>query len=79
MHQRVFIDSVVVELNAGASHRHAQLLPLLSLLQEGDSEEIPPQVKVWTNPQEPLTQGDEHRNVLDLIRSKVLQLHLVVI
>ena len=32
-----------------------------------------------TNPQEPLTQGDECRNVLDPIRSKVLQLHIVVI
>ena len=32
-----------------------------------------------TNPQEPLTQGDERRNVLDPIGSKVLQLHLVVI
>ena len=32
-----------------------------------------------TNPQEPLTQGDERRNVLDPIGSKVPQLHLVVI
>ena len=32
-----------------------------------------------TNPQEPLTQGDERRNVLDPIESKVLQLHIVVI
>ena len=32
-----------------------------------------------TNPQEPLTQGDEHHNVLDPIGSKVLQLCLVVI
>ena len=32
-----------------------------------------------TNPQERLTQGDERRNVLDPIGSKVLQLHLVVI
>jgi len=34
---------------------------------------------VGTNPQEPLTQGDERRNVLDPIRIKVLQLHLVVL
>ena len=32
-----------------------------------------------TNPQEPLTQGDEHRNMLDPIGIKVLQLYLVVI
>ena len=32
-----------------------------------------------TNPQEPLTQGNERRNVLDPIGSKVLQLHIVVI
>ena len=49
------------------------------LLQKIDGEEMPPQVKVGTNPQEPLTQGDKHRNVLDPIRSKVLQLHLLVI
>jgi len=38
-----------------------------------------PQVEVRTNPQEPLAQGDERRNVLDPIRSEVLQLHIVVI
>ena len=32
-----------------------------------------------TNPQEPLTKGDERRNMLDPIGIKVLQLHLVVI
>ena len=37
-----------------------------------------PQVKVGTNPQEPLTQGDERCNVLDPIGSKVLQHHLIV-
>ena len=31
------------------------------------------------NPQEPLAQGDERRNVLDPIGGKVLQLHQVVI
>ena len=54
------------------------MLPDL-LLVKIDGEEIPPQVEVGTNPQEPLTQGDKHRNVLDPIRSKVLQLHLLVI
>ena len=79
MHRRVLIDPVVAERDAGASHRHTQLSLLILLLQEGDGEEIPPQVEVGTNPQKPLTQGDEHRNVLDPIGSKVLQLHLVVI
>ena len=49
MHRWVLVDLVVVELDADASHRHVQLLPLLSL-QEGDGEEMPPQVKVGTNP-----------------------------
>ena len=40
---------------------------------------MPPQVEVGTNPLEPLTQGNERRNVLDLVGSKVLQLHIVVI
>ena len=31
------------------------------------------------NPQEPLTQGDECRNVLDSVGIKVLQLYLVVV
>ena len=66
-------------MDAGASHRRVQLLLPDLLLQKVDGEEIPPQVKVGTNPQEPLTQGDERRNVLDPIGSKVLQLHLVVI
>jgi len=33
---------------------------------------------VGPNPQEPLTQGDECRDVLDPIGSQVLQLHVVV-
>ena len=41
-HQWVFIYPVVAEMNVGTSHRHAQLLPLLSLLQEGDGKEVPP-------------------------------------
>ena len=32
-----------------------------------------------TNPQEPLTQGDERYNVLDSVGVKMLQLHLVVV
>ena len=72
MHRRVFVHLVVEEMNAGASHRHAQLLLLNLLLRQVDGKEIPPQIKVGTNPQEPLTQGDERRNVLDLIGSKVL-------
>ena len=68
-----------MEMNAGTSHRHAQLLPLLPLLQVVDSKEIPPQVEVGANPQESLAQGDKRCNVLDPIGGKVLQLHLVVI
>ena len=41
-HQWVFVHLVVAEMNADTSHWHAQLLPLLSLLQEGDDKEIPP-------------------------------------
>ena len=32
-----------------------------------------------TDPQEPLAQGDERRNVLDPVGGKVLKLHLVVV
>ena len=58
-HQRVFVYPVVLEMNANTSHRHAQLLLPDLLLQKVDGEEIPPQVEVGTNPQEPLTQGDD--------------------
>ena len=51
-HGQVLADPIVSELDAGASHRHVQLLPtaLLSLLLEVDGEEIPPQVKVGAHP-----------------------------
>ena len=78
-HRRVLADPVVLEVDAGASHRCIQLLLLLSLLLEGDGEEVPPQIKVGTDPQESLTQGDERHNVLDSIGIKMLQLHLVVV
>ena len=72
MHRRILIDAVVAKLNASTSHRHVQLLLLLLLLQKGDDKEIRPQVKVGTNPQESLTQGNERRNVLNPIRSEML-------
>ena len=49
---RVLAELIVPELDVGAPHRHMQLLPaaLLSLLLEGDSEGVPPQIKVGTDP-----------------------------
>ena len=32
-----------------------------------------------TDPQEPLAQGDERRNMLDPVGGKVLQFHLIVV
>ena len=55
MHQRVVIRPVVVQMNAGTSHRHAQLLLPNPLLRQVDGKEMPPQIEVGTNPQEPLT------------------------
>ena len=54
------------------------LLPDL-LLQKIDGEEMSSQIKVGTNPQEPLAQSDECRNMLDPVGGMVLQLDLVVI
>jgi len=48
-------------------------------LHQGDGKEIPPQVKVGTDPQEPLAQGDERRNVLDPVGGEMLQFHLIVV
>ena len=61
-----------MEVNAGASHLRVQLLLPDLPLQKVDGEDMPPQVEVGINPQEPLTQGDERRNVLDPIEDKVL-------
>ena len=51
-HGRVLADLIVPKLDAGAPHRHVQLLPaaLLPLLLEGDGEEVPPQIEVGTDP-----------------------------
>ena len=56
-----------------------QLLPaaLLPLLLEGDSKEVPPQVKVGVDPQESLAQRDKRCHVLDPIGIEMLQLNLV--
>ena len=59
-------------MNADASHRRVQLLLLDPLLQKIDDEEMPPQVEVGINPQEPLTQGDKCHNVMNPIGGKVL-------
>ena len=52
LHRWVLVDPVVLEVDAGTSHRRMQLLPgaLLPLLLEGDDEEVPPQIKVGTDP-----------------------------
>ena len=71
-HCRVVADPVIPKLDAGASHRRTQLLPLLPLLLEGDGVEVPPQIKVGADPQESLTQGDKRRHVLDPIGVEVL-------
>ena len=78
MHWQVFADPVVLELDADASHQRVQLLLLLRLLLKGDGEEIPPQIKVGTDPQESLTHGDERHHMLNPVGIKVLQLDLVV-
>jgi hypothetical protein len=39
---------------------------------QGDGEEVPPQLEVQVDPQEPLTQCDKGRDVLDPIGVQVL-------
>ena len=63
---------MVAEVDAGAPHRRVQLLLPDPPLHKIDGEEIPSQVEVGTDPQEPLAQGDERRNVLDPVGGKVL-------
>ena len=73
-HGRVLADPIVPKLDAGAPHRHVQLLlaAILPLLLEVDSEEIPPQVEVGAYPQESFAQRDERRHVLYPIRIEML-------
>ena len=80
-HGRILAYPIVSKLDAGAPHRHVQLLPaaFLPLILEGDGEKVPLEIKVETDPQESLTQGDEGRHVLDSIGIEVLQLDLVVV
>ena len=70
---------MVTEVDAGAPHRRVQFLPPDPPLQKINGAEIPPQVNVGTDPQEPIAQGDERRNVLDPVGGKVLKLHLEVV
>ena len=59
-HGRVLADPIVPKLDAGAPHRHVQLLPaaflpllptaFLPLLLEVDGKEMPPQVEVGADP-----------------------------
>jgi hypothetical protein len=48
------------------------------LLDQGDSEEVPPELEVGFDPQESLAQHDEGHDLLDPIWVEVLQLDLVV-
>jgi hypothetical protein len=67
-------------MDADASHRHRQVrLFLLPLLEQGDGEEVPPQLEVGLDPKISLAQGDEGRNVQNPIRIQVLQLDLLVV
>ena len=80
-HGWVLADLIVLKLDAGAPHRHVQLLPtaLLPLLLEVDGEEMPPQVEVGANPQESFAQHDERCHVLDPIGIEMLQLNLIAV
>ena len=67
------------EVDAHASHWHRGLSASLLLLDQGDGEEISPQLKVGLNPQIPLVHRDEGRDVLDPVGLQVLQIDLIVV
>ena len=68
-----------LEVDARASHRHRGLPASLLLLDQGDAEEISPQLEVGLDPQVPLINRDEGRDVLDPVGVQVLQLDLIVV
>ena len=61
-----------LEVDARASHRHWGLSASLLLLDQGDGEEISPQLEVGLKPQVPLAHHDEGHDVLDPIGVQVL-------
>ena len=61
-----------LKVDARASHRHRGLLVSLLLLDQGDREEISPQLEVGLDPQVPLAHRDEGHDVLDPIGVQVL-------
>jgi hypothetical protein len=71
----VFIGPRPAEMDPGSSYQGHRPVPLLD---QGDSEEVPPQLKVRFDPQEFLAQHDEGRDLLDPVRVEVLQLYLIV-
>ena len=70
---------LALELDARTSQQHRGLLASLLLLDQGDGEEISPQLEVGLDPQVPLTHRDNSRDVLDPIRVQVLQLDLIMV
>jgi hypothetical protein len=64
-----------VEVDSIIAYRGRRPIPLLD---QGDGEEVPLELEVRFDPQKPLAQHDEGRNLLDPIRVEVLQLNLVV-
>jgi hypothetical protein len=64
-----------VEVDSAVAYQGHRPVPLLD---QGDGEEVPLELEVRFNPQEPLTQLDEGRDLLDPIQIEVLQLNLVV-
>ena len=68
-----------LEVDARASHRHRGLPASLLLLDQGDGEEISPQLEVGLDPQVPLAHRDEGHDVLDPVGVQVLQLDLIVV
>jgi hypothetical protein len=66
-------------VDAGTPHHHQGRHPVLFLVEQGDGEEILPQIEMTLNPQIPLTQHDESCDVLDTSWIQVLQLNLVVV
>jgi hypothetical protein len=70
-----FVGPGFAEVDSGAIYQGRRPIPLLD---QGDGEEVSPELEVRFDPQEPLTQRDEGCNLLYPVRVDVLQLNLVV-
>jgi hypothetical protein len=71
--------TAAVEVDASAAHGHGHRHTIDLHLDEGDGEEVLPQLKYWRDAEEAFAEGDEGGDILNPVGIQMLQLHPVVV